>query len=70
MRAEAGVNHPLLKAMQRADAATDMPVARAQVAEAFQRVDAAGGAAWPDDRTLDEWGGFAPDLAYVDSCSS
>ena len=56
--------------MQRADAATDMPVARAQVAEALRRVDAAGGAAWPDDRTLDEWGRFGPDLAHVDSCSS
>src|SRR4051794_14134296 len=50
VRAEPGVNHPLLKAVQRADAATDICMARAKLAEALRRLDAAGGAGWADDR--------------------
>jgi WD40 repeat protein len=50
VRAEPGVDHPLLKAVQRADAATDISVARAKLAEALRRLDAAGGAGWSDDR--------------------
>ena len=51
MRAEPGVDHPLLKAVQRADAATDICVARAKLAEALRRLDDAGGAGWADDRS-------------------
>ena len=43
VRAETGVNHPLLKAVQRADAATDIRLGRAKLAGALRRVDAAGG---------------------------
>jgi hypothetical protein len=50
MRAEPGVNHPLLKAVQRADAATDICVARTKLAEALRRIDDAGGTGWADDR--------------------
>ena len=39
VRAEPGVDHPLLKAVQRADAATDICVARVQLAEALRRLD-------------------------------
>ena len=51
VRAEPGVEHPLLKALQRADATTDMCVAREKLGEALRRLDAAGGAGWPDDRS-------------------
>jgi WD40 repeat protein len=51
VRAEPGVHHPLLTALQRADATIDMHVARVQLAEALRRVDAAGGAGLPDDRS-------------------
>jgi hypothetical protein len=50
VRAEPGVSHPLLRAVQRADATTDIGVSRAQLAEALRRLDAAGGSGWPDDR--------------------
>jgi hypothetical protein len=50
VRAEPGVDHPLLKAVQRADAATDIRVARAKLAEALRRLDEAGGSGWSDDR--------------------
>ena len=51
VQAEPGVNgHPLLKAVQHADAATDMATARAKLAEVLRRLDAVGGAGWPDDR--------------------
>jgi hypothetical protein len=58
VRAEPGVNHPLLKAVQRADAATDICVARVQLAEALRRLDDAGGSGWADDRP--PWPGLRP----------
>jgi hypothetical protein len=51
VRAEPEVNHPLLNALQGADAATDIPAAREKLAEALRRLDVAGGAGWPDDRS-------------------
>jgi hypothetical protein len=50
IRAEPGVSHPLLKAVQHLDLAGDGGPARARLAEALRRVDAAGGSGWPDDR--------------------
>jgi len=51
VQAEAGVRHPLLDAAQYADMARDAVAARARLVEALLRVDAAGGAGWPDDRS-------------------
>src|SRR4051794_25135775 len=51
VRAEPGVSHPLLTAVQRADGATDMCVARAKLADALRRLDMEGGSGWPDDRS-------------------
>ena len=50
LRAEPGVGHPLLGPIQYVDMTTDGAAARARVAEALLRVDAAGGLGWPDDR--------------------
>jgi WD40 repeat protein len=51
VRAEPGVSHPLLAAIQQIDATADMCGARAKLAEALRRLDAAGGAGWPDDHS-------------------
>ena len=52
VRAEPGVNHPLLKSVQHVDLTAERRrSARAQLAEALRRVDAAGGSGWPDDRS-------------------
>ena len=51
VRAEPGADHPLLKAVQRADAATDICMARAKLAGALRRIDDAGGSGWADDRS-------------------
>src|SRR5918998_1611454 len=47
--AESGVAHPLLRPVQHTDMARDPAAARRALAEALRRVDAAGGAGWPDD---------------------
>ncbi len=51
LRVEPGVAHPLLTEVQYTDVTRDPVVARAAVAEALRRIDAAGGAGWPDDRS-------------------
>jgi hypothetical protein len=51
VQAEAGVSHPRLKSVQRAEAATDIARARAQLAEALRQLDASGGSNWPDGRS-------------------
>ena len=51
VRAEPGVRHPLLTAAAAGRLDDRMRVARAQLAEALRRVDAAGGSGWPDDRS-------------------
>src|SRR4051794_12510735 len=51
LRAEPGVRHPLLDSVQDVDMTIDAAAARARVAEALLRVDAAGGYGWPDDRS-------------------
>jgi hypothetical protein len=49
IKAEPGVDHPLLSTVQTLDLARDD--VRARLAEALQRVDASGGSGWPDDRS-------------------
>ncbi|MGY1680833.1 nSTAND1 domain-containing NTPase [Geodermatophilus sp. SYSU D01176] len=49
--AEPGVRHPLLTALQHVDATEDEDRARAGLAGALVRLDAAGGRGWPDDRS-------------------
>jgi type II secretory pathway predicted ATPase ExeA len=49
--AERGVEYPLLEWSQYADLVSDPVAARAAVAAALRRVDAAGGWGWPDDRS-------------------
>ena len=51
VRAEPAVCHPLLDGVQYADMAKGAAGARAELAEALLRVDAAGGSGWPDDRS-------------------
>ena len=51
VRAEAAVDHPLVKSLQHVDMIRDAAVARAKLAEALLRLDAAGGSGWPDDRS-------------------
>ena len=51
VRAEPGVDHPLLKSAQYADLAEDPTTARAALVEALRRIDAVGGLGWPDDRS-------------------
>ncbi|MGH3872112.1 MAG: TIR domain-containing protein [Pseudonocardiaceae bacterium] len=48
--AEPGVDYPLLTSLQLADLTRDPVAARAALAEALRRVDAAGASGWPDDR--------------------
>lgn len=48
--AEEGVRHPLLKSLQYTDLAGGQ-VARDMLSEVLRRIDAAGGAGWPDDRS-------------------
>ena len=45
------MRHPLLDPVQYVDMTTEVAAARARVAEALLRIDAAGGAGWPDDRS-------------------
>jgi hypothetical protein len=51
VRAESGVNHPLLPSAQYADLTRDPDAARAALTGTLYRVDAAGGFGWPDDRS-------------------
>ena len=51
VRAEPGVDHPLLRSVQYTDLTRDPITARAALVEALCRVDAVGGLGWPDDRS-------------------
>ena len=51
VRAEPGVTHPLLTAVQQVDLADGSGAGPGRLAEALRRVDAAGGTGWPDDRS-------------------
>jgi TIR domain len=51
VRAEPGINHPLLRSTQYADFTADATTARAALVEALRRMDAVGGWGWPDDRS-------------------
>ena len=51
VRAEPGVEHPLLTSVQYADLTRDLVTARAALVEALRRVNAAGGWGWPDDKS-------------------
>ncbi|MGH3869231.1 MAG: toll/interleukin-1 receptor domain-containing protein [Pseudonocardiaceae bacterium] len=51
VRAEPGMDHPLLTSAQYADFTQDPGGGRAALVEALRRVDAAGGWGWPDDRS-------------------
>src|SRR4051812_22595202 len=51
VRAEPGAGHPLLTSVQFVDMIADAAQARAKIAEALLRVDAAGGGGGPDDRS-------------------
>ncbi|HEX2290927.1 MAG TPA: toll/interleukin-1 receptor domain-containing protein [Pseudonocardiaceae bacterium] len=51
VRAEPGVDHPLLRSAQYADLNQDPTRARAALVEELRRVDAVGGLGWPDDRS-------------------
>src|SRR3954451_8781500 len=51
VQAEAGVRHPLLSSVQYVDMTADAGAARARVPAPLLRIDAAGGAGWPDDRS-------------------
>jgi TIR domain len=51
VRAEPGVNHPLLPSAQYADLTRDPDAARVALVGTLRRVDAAGGFGWPDDRS-------------------
>ena len=51
VRAEPGVDHPLLRSLQYADLTGDPAGARAALGEALRRVDAVGGLGWSDDRS-------------------
>ncbi|MGH3771517.1 MAG: TIR domain-containing protein, partial [Pseudonocardiaceae bacterium] len=51
LRVEPGLDHPLLSEVQYGEVTRDPVGARAAVAEALRRIDAAGGAGWSDDRS-------------------
>jgi WD40 repeat protein len=51
VRAEPGVDHPLLTSVQHVDLTRNPVMARAALAEALHRVDAAGGFGWPDGKS-------------------
>ncbi|MGH3885367.1 MAG: TIR domain-containing protein, partial [Pseudonocardiaceae bacterium] len=51
LRAEPDADHPLLTDSQHIDLARDPAAARAALTAALHRVDAAGGAGWPQDRS-------------------
>ncbi|MGH3802413.1 MAG: toll/interleukin-1 receptor domain-containing protein, partial [Pseudonocardiaceae bacterium] len=51
VRAEPGVDHPLLKSIQHADLTVGATATCAALVEALRRVDAAGGLGWADDRS-------------------
>jgi TIR domain len=51
VRAEPGIDHPLVKATHYADLTEDPSKARAALVEALRRIDAAGGLGWADDRS-------------------
>src|SRR4051794_33633594 len=50
LRAEPGLRHPLLNSVQYVDMTADADAARARVAAALLRVDAAGGGGRPDEQ--------------------
>ena len=50
LRVEPDIAHPLLSEVQDTGARRDLVGARAAVAEALRRIDAAGGLGWPDGR--------------------
>src|SRR3954469_21258784 len=79
VRAEPGVRHPLLDPVQYVDMTADAAAARARLAEALLRVDAAGGAGWPDDRSpfpgvrpldTDEHSGFFGRAAEIEQLAT
>jgi hypothetical protein len=47
VQAEPGMRHPLLNSVQHLDMTVDAAAARARMAEALLRIDAAGGSGWP-----------------------
>ncbi|MGH3621856.1 MAG: toll/interleukin-1 receptor domain-containing protein [Sciscionella sp.] len=51
VRAEPAVSHGLLRSVQHTDLTQDPAVARDALVQALRRVDPAGGAGWPDDRS-------------------
>ncbi len=51
VRAELGVDHPLVKAAQYADLVDDPAAGRVALVEALRRVDDLGGYGWPDDKS-------------------
>ncbi len=51
VRAEPGVDHPLLTSIQHADLTVDPTAGRAALVQELRRVDAAGGWGWPDGRS-------------------
>src|SRR3954451_21165459 len=51
IRAEPKLDHPLVQSFQHVDMTRDAAAARAKLAAELLRVDAAGGAGWPDDRS-------------------
>jgi hypothetical protein len=48
---EPGVAHPLLRSVQHVSIESGAGTARAKLAEALRRIDAAGGSGWPDGRS-------------------
>ncbi|MGH3912982.1 MAG: toll/interleukin-1 receptor domain-containing protein, partial [Pseudonocardiaceae bacterium] len=51
LRAEPNLEHPLLAGVRYTDLTKDPAAARAALIAALRRIDAAGGAGWPDDRS-------------------
>ncbi|MGH3709056.1 MAG: TIR domain-containing protein [Pseudonocardiaceae bacterium] len=51
VRAEPGVVHPLLTSLQYADLTVDPVAGRAALVAELRRINTAGGAGWPDDRS-------------------
>jgi hypothetical protein len=51
LRAEPDIDHPLLADVQHTDLTRDPGAARTALVAALRRIDAAGGAGWPDDRS-------------------
>ncbi|MFD2092630.1 nSTAND1 domain-containing NTPase [Blastococcus deserti] len=51
VRADPGVDHPLVRPLQQADLTSNAAAARARLAAELMRLDAAGGTGWPDGRS-------------------